>query len=37
VNYSLLETGYQKGDRILEQRPLGRITVATMIAAREPR
>jgi hypothetical protein len=36
VNYTVLEKGYQKGNRILEPRPLGRITLSTMIAAPGP-
>lgn len=37
VNYTLLEDGYSKNGRILEPRPLGRITLSVLTASPPPR
>jgi hypothetical protein len=37
VNYTVLEQGYSKGNRVLEPRPLGRITMSVLAASPPPR
>ena len=36
VNYALLETGYSRNGRVLEPRPLGRITLSILTAGPRP-
>ena len=37
VNYTVLEKGYSAGNRVLEPRPLGRITLSVLQASPPPR